>query len=226
MLLLVMPIAAAVFTGAQVERLQAVVGVLLVGLGAGLRLASARVIGRGARVHRADLRGELATAGPYRWSRNPLYVAAGLIIAGLGLHAGCGWPALILLPATLFVYTPIVWHEESALTAAGGESYLRYRGRVWRWIGPPAPPDGGFAEIARRAPWSEVLRRERFLIPGMICAVAGLTLVRTGRIPLGDSLEGLAPGTRAEVLGPILVGLGMVGNSMAIVLKRRRPRHS
>ena len=37
MLLLVMPIAAAVFTGAQVERLQAVVGVLLVGLGAGLR---------------------------------------------------------------------------------------------------------------------------------------------------------------------------------------------
>lgn len=218
-LVLVIPLAVAVFTEPAVDRPQLITGLILVGLGVALRLAAARVIGRGARVHRADLRGELATAGPYRWSRNPLYVAAGLMVSGLGFHAGCGWPSLMLLVATIVIYTPIVRHEEVALVIAGGESYLRYRARVWRWIGPPARDD----DSGERAPWPDVLRRERFLIPGMILAIAGLTLVRTAQIPLGELLEEAAAGrVSAEVVAPSLVILGMIGNSLTIMWKRRK----
>lgn len=77
---------------------------------------------------------QLVAWGPYRLSRNPMYV--GLIIAYVG-EAGIlrqVWP-LLLLPLTVaYVNWVVIPVEESKLEDVFGEEYERYRTRVRRWI--------------------------------------------------------------------------------------------
>lgn len=218
---LVAAIAVIPMLGAPLRPLWLAVGVALTAAGAGLRLASARCLGRGARVHRAGLRGALVTWGPYRWSRNPLYLAAALIIAGLGAVAGAGPWALLLLPATLLVYAPIVRHEERALKEADPIGFDEYERQVPRWLGTPASRP---SEDPERSPWAEVLRRERWLIPGMLLAVGGILAIREELLPLRAWIQACAPGIPpwSVVLGGVT--LGALGNSLAIERKRLRRR--
>lgn len=72
--------------------------------------------------------------GPYRFSRNPMYLSLILAYAGLAGMLESPW-SLLLLPlpvATLQRVT--IPYEESRLAAALGEDYARYRARVRRWI--------------------------------------------------------------------------------------------
>lgn len=75
----------------------------------------------------------LVTKGPYRFVRNPMYIGAGLALAGAGLVYGSlpllGY-ALLFLLAT---HALVVWYEEPALRRTFGEEYDTYRGRVRRW---------------------------------------------------------------------------------------------
>jgi protein-S-isoprenylcysteine O-methyltransferase Ste14 len=76
----------------------------------------------------------LVSWGPYRFSRNPMYV--GLIAAYLG-EAGIlrqVWP-VILLPLTVaYVNWIVIPLEESKLREVFSEEYDRYRMRVRRWL--------------------------------------------------------------------------------------------
>jgi protein-S-isoprenylcysteine O-methyltransferase Ste14 len=76
----------------------------------------------------------LVSWGPYRFSRNPMYV--GLIVAYLG-EAGIlaqVWP-VILLPLTLaYVNWIVIRIEESKLREVFNEDYDRYRKSVRRWL--------------------------------------------------------------------------------------------
>ena len=77
---------------------------------------------------------ELVTSGPYRFTRNPMYV--GLTIAYIGGAAviNSGWP-LILLPIVLVVLVrTVVSREEQYLTDAFGDQFAAYRSRVRRWL--------------------------------------------------------------------------------------------
>ena len=72
--------------------------------------------------------------GPYRFSRNPMYLSLVLAYAGLAGMLEAPW-SLLLLPlpvATLQRVT--IPYEESRLAAVLGEGYDRYRARVRRWI--------------------------------------------------------------------------------------------
>jgi protein-S-isoprenylcysteine O-methyltransferase Ste14 len=73
----------------------------------------------------------MVTWGPYRFSRNPMYV--GLTLAYLG-EAGLLqqlWP-VILLPLTVaYVVIPV---EEGKLREVFGEEYTGYQARVRRWL--------------------------------------------------------------------------------------------
>jgi protein-S-isoprenylcysteine O-methyltransferase Ste14 len=75
----------------------------------------------------------LVTWGPYRFTRNPMYV--GLIVAYLG-EAGILrqiWP-VVLLPLTVaYVNWIVIPVEETTLRAVFGAEYDRYRARVPRW---------------------------------------------------------------------------------------------
>lgn len=76
----------------------------------------------------------LMESGPYRLSRNPLYVGLLAAYAGLALAVG-SWGALALLPvAWAGLQWGAVLPEERYLRITLGEDYERYRRRVRRWI--------------------------------------------------------------------------------------------
>jgi protein-S-isoprenylcysteine O-methyltransferase Ste14 len=75
----------------------------------------------------------LVTWGPYRFSRNPMYV--GLVLVYLG-EAGIlrhVWPVLILPLTVAYINWVVIPVEEAKLKEAFGEDYEQYRARVRRW---------------------------------------------------------------------------------------------
>ena len=76
----------------------------------------------------------IVTSGPYRISRNPMYVGLSLVYIGLSLLMRIAWP-LVLLPIVLAaLYVFVIRREERYLGAAFGEEYRVYRQRVRRWL--------------------------------------------------------------------------------------------
>jgi len=76
----------------------------------------------------------ITKAGPYRFTRNPMYLGMVLMMLGLALYLGTApfyLSAVIYFGILDFFFCP---YEESKLTAAFGAEYLRYRKRVRRWI--------------------------------------------------------------------------------------------
>jgi protein-S-isoprenylcysteine O-methyltransferase Ste14 len=73
---------------------------------------------------------QLATAGPYAFTRNPLYF--GSFLLGLGFTVASGRWLLGLLFAALFlgIYLPVMRVEASTLTGLFGEEYETYRRAV------------------------------------------------------------------------------------------------
>jgi len=72
--------------------------------------------------------------GPYRYTRNPIYVGMALIYAGVAARANA-LPAASMLPVVLhLVDRGVVRREERYLEGKFGEEYRRYKGRVRRWI--------------------------------------------------------------------------------------------
>jgi len=76
----------------------------------------------------------LVTSGVYKWTRNPMYLGALLVLTG--------W-ALFLANALTFVLLPVfvaylsrfqIIPEEAVLTARFGAEFDAYRARVRRWI--------------------------------------------------------------------------------------------
>ena len=76
----------------------------------------------------------LVTTGPYRFTRNPIYL--GLTIAYLGVAAMQDqvWP-LVTLPLGLWILRrTVIDVEEAHLAGRFGEEYEKYRRRVRRWV--------------------------------------------------------------------------------------------
>ena len=76
----------------------------------------------------------LVVTGPYRWSRNPLYLAMLLIYAGLGIAALSSWALLLAVPLVLVLNYGVIIREEAYLERKFGGDYRAYRARVRRWI--------------------------------------------------------------------------------------------
>lgn len=76
----------------------------------------------------------VATTGPYRWTRNPMYLGMALTYAGLAI--GFDGPiALVLLPLVLIaIQTQVIAREERYLEAKFGDDYRGYKAEVRRWL--------------------------------------------------------------------------------------------
>jgi protein-S-isoprenylcysteine O-methyltransferase Ste14 len=77
---------------------------------------------------------EFVAGGPYRYVRNPMYVAVTLALAGEAWLFGSG---LVLAYAALvfsFFHVWVVCYEEPTLRRAFGESYVKYLEMVPRWV--------------------------------------------------------------------------------------------
>jgi protein-S-isoprenylcysteine O-methyltransferase Ste14 len=76
----------------------------------------------------------LVAGGPYRFSRNPIYVAMILLVLGIGMMADSVWIVGLAIPFALVLRYGVIAREERYLEAKFRDSYRAYRARVRRWI--------------------------------------------------------------------------------------------
>jgi dienelactone hydrolase/protein-S-isoprenylcysteine O-methyltransferase Ste14 len=76
----------------------------------------------------------ITTSGPYRFSRNPLYLGVTLMYLGLALPFNTWWSVLVLAPIALVMHRGVVRREERYLEGKFGEPYRQYRLRVRRYL--------------------------------------------------------------------------------------------
>ena len=76
----------------------------------------------------------LLEEGPFRFSRNPIYLADTLVYSGVALLWGSLWPWLLLPAVICVMQRAVIRHEESLLAQLFGEDYRSYCARVRRWL--------------------------------------------------------------------------------------------
>lgn len=117
------------------SKLAATFGVLLLLLGFLLRLwAVVHFYNHNMRVISLEPQGSLVTAGPYRYSRNPLYLGAN-VFCFFGAALLLGSPtALIMTVVHLPFMNLMIRREERQLEREFGERFRAYKKRVRRWL--------------------------------------------------------------------------------------------
>jgi len=109
----------------------ALVGLIGVGL-PGLALAQFRRTGQKVDVGLPTT--SIIRTGPYRFSRNPMYLGVMLVHLGIGLGTGSIWVLAMLGPAFVMAYTLAIIPEETYLAGKFGDEYRAYKASVRRWL--------------------------------------------------------------------------------------------
>lgn len=136
---------AAVLVGLGLEwALRADIGLGRIGLAVGLlTFAEAVAIGLWARRQfikggtsiRPDMPSEaILTTGPFRFTRNPLYLSLASLQIGIGIAASMAWVIVLAIPALTVIRYGVIAREERYLEGKFGETYLSYKNSVRRWL--------------------------------------------------------------------------------------------
>jgi len=165
----------------------------------------------------------LVTAGPYRWTRNPFYLANGLIDLGLCLVIGRLWLALVYLVVWTIAYHDTIAREEAHLRRLFGEALDRYRARVPRLR--PALRPLSRAEARGAFSWSSpnlTEGREYARLSGVWLAAGAIWAATRVR---RQGLELLDPEQRGELGLILLLGAGWI-LKLALAQAFRHPEWS
>jgi protein-S-isoprenylcysteine O-methyltransferase Ste14 len=76
----------------------------------------------------------IVESGPYRFTRNPIYLGMFLGLIGLAIASDTLWLLLMLVPFALVIRYGVVAREEAYLERKFGDVYCSYRSRVRRWL--------------------------------------------------------------------------------------------
>jgi protein-S-isoprenylcysteine O-methyltransferase Ste14 len=76
----------------------------------------------------------LVTAGPYRFTRNPMYLGMAGILAGTAIWLGSITPWLVLPAFMRLIAERFIAPEEAMLERAFGSRYREYCAAVRRWL--------------------------------------------------------------------------------------------
>ena len=76
----------------------------------------------------------LVTAGPFRFTRNPIYLGDTLVYTGLSLAFGRRGPLLLLPGVLAIIERGVIRREERYLERRFGAPYRDYHARVRRWL--------------------------------------------------------------------------------------------
>ena len=76
----------------------------------------------------------IVDTGPYRFTRNPIYLGMTLGLVGLAIAFDSLWLLAMLVPFLVAIRYGVVAREEDYLERKFGEVYRGYRARVWRWL--------------------------------------------------------------------------------------------
>ncbi len=76
----------------------------------------------------------LVTTGPFRWTRNPMYLGIITLLMGVALLVGTITVMIAVLVFFLFVNVVSIPFEEEKMERQFGDDYRAYKARVRRWL--------------------------------------------------------------------------------------------
>jgi protein-S-isoprenylcysteine O-methyltransferase Ste14 len=76
----------------------------------------------------------IVRTGPYRSSRNPIYLAFSLLQLGIAIWGNSLWLLATLVVAVALIHYVVIPREEEYLERKFGAEYLDYRRTVRRWL--------------------------------------------------------------------------------------------
>ncbi len=76
----------------------------------------------------------IVRGGPFRFTRNPMYLALCLLQVALGFFLNDWLTLLFVVPLAVILHYGVILREERYLTAKFGEPYLQLKRQVRRWF--------------------------------------------------------------------------------------------
>ncbi len=76
----------------------------------------------------------IVRTGPYRFSRNPIYLAFSLLQLGIAIWVNSLWLLATLVGAVALIHYVVIPREEQYLERTFGAHYLDYKASVRRWL--------------------------------------------------------------------------------------------
>src|SRR5437667_2986571 len=76
----------------------------------------------------------IVRTGPYRFSRNPIYLAFSLLQLGIAIWVNSLWLLATLVGAVALIHCVVIRREEQYLERRFGAQYLNYKASVRRWL--------------------------------------------------------------------------------------------
>jgi protein-S-isoprenylcysteine O-methyltransferase Ste14 len=140
-------------------------------VGAGIGIVGLIVRGLAAGILQRGV--QLATSGPYAWTRNPLYLGSTILAIGFAVATN-SWIVAALVGAYFAVFYPaVIRGEEENLRMRFGQAFECYRERVPAFFPRPAAQPAGASQFT----WAQYFRnREYQAALGMLAAMGLLAL--------------------------------------------------
>lgn len=76
----------------------------------------------------------LVTSGPYRFSRNPIYVGQLILVTSFAIAFNSVWMLLFVPVLFALLDRLVIVREEAVIASRFPEEFARYRARVRRWL--------------------------------------------------------------------------------------------
>ncbi len=117
------------------RKLARAIGLLLVGLNFLIGFSAFKAMRRAHTSVRPDTpTTALVTTGPFRYTRNPIYLSFTVFYAGISLIANVLWPFLLLPIVLIAMNLGVIAREEQYLQQKFGQEYIQYMACVRRWF--------------------------------------------------------------------------------------------
>jgi protein-S-isoprenylcysteine O-methyltransferase Ste14 len=109
------------------------IAVVLIGI-ALVATGRATMVKHGTNVNPTQPTTTIVETGPFRFTRNPLYVGLTSMYVGFSFLLNTWWSLLLLVPVWIVMHLFVVRREEAYLERKFGDAYLNYRRRVRRYL--------------------------------------------------------------------------------------------
>jgi len=76
----------------------------------------------------------LVLDGPFRFTRNPMYLGMVVVLTGVAVRLGTLTPFAVPPLFACFIQTRFIVHEEAMMQRLFGAEYLAFKARVRRWL--------------------------------------------------------------------------------------------
>jgi protein-S-isoprenylcysteine O-methyltransferase Ste14 len=76
----------------------------------------------------------IVRTGPFRYTRNPIYLSFAILYTGIAMLVNTLWPMLFLPFVLVLVNRGVIAREEQYLEQKFGEEYTQYKTQVRRWL--------------------------------------------------------------------------------------------